>query len=227
VTLHFAESLDGRIATSSGAARWISGPEATAFAHELRAAADGVLVGSGTVLADDPQLTVRLVQGRQPLRIVLDARGRLPESAKLLSDGVAPTLHVTGPATTTGFAPPRGAHVEHWEIPFGDGGEGVDLVALLAGLRSRGLERLVVEGGRRVITAFLRARLVDRIVVTIAPIIVGAGIDAVGDLRTERIDEALRFTTRRVWQLGGDVLIELDATTADGGDPERGAGRSL
>src|SRR6516162_952569 len=81
VTLHFAQSLDGRIATRSGAAQWISGPPATCFAHALRAEADAVVVGSGTAIADDPLLTVRHVPGRNPLRVVLDGRGRLPAGA--------------------------------------------------------------------------------------------------------------------------------------------------
>ncbi|HVY44624.1 MAG TPA: RibD family protein, partial [Minicystis sp.] len=95
VTLHYAQSLDGRIATRTGAARWISGEAATRFAHELRAAAGAVVIGSGTALADDPQLTVRLVAGRHPLRVVLDARGRLPASSRLARDGAAPTVVAT------------------------------------------------------------------------------------------------------------------------------------
>src|SRR4051812_27613026 len=94
-TPHFAQSLDGRIAPRSGSARWISGPPARRFAHELRAAAGAVVVGSGTALADDPRLTVRHVEGPQPLRVVLDGRARLPPDAKLLADDAAPTLQVT------------------------------------------------------------------------------------------------------------------------------------
>src|SRR5262249_44479616 len=96
-------------------------------------------------------------------------------------------------------------------------GEGIDLRKLLVRLHARGTRSLLVEGGRRIITGFLRKGLVDHIVVTIAPIVVGSGIDAVGDLSTERIDEALRFTTRRVWQLGGDVLVELESTRGQNG----------
>ena len=204
IVLHFAQSLDGRIATRSGAARWISGPEATRFAHELRAAADAVVIGSGTALTDDPLLTVRHVAGRHPMRVVLDGRGRLEPSAKLLSDASAPTIHVTRAGAS---AAPK--HVERWDLPAGADGAGVDLPSLLSRLAERGVKIALVEGGRRVLTSFLREGLVDRMIVTIAPMIIGAGVDAVGDLGTERIEEAIRFKTERSWRLGDDVLIEL------------------
>jgi len=209
VTLHFAQSLDGRIATRSGAARWISGPSATRFAHELRAASDAVVVGSGTVLSDDPLLTVRLVPpaspSAQPLRVVLDARSRLPASAKLVTDRSARTIQAT-----RAEAPSRlPGHVERLELPSSAQGDGIDLDALLAELLARGAKTVLVEGGHTVLTAFLRADRVDRIVVTIAPIVLGAGIDAVGDLGTESLEQARRFQTRRVWRLDDDVLVEL------------------
>lgn len=205
VTLHFAQSLDGRIATRTGSARWISGPLATRFAHELRAAADAVIIGSGTALADDPLLTVRLVPGAHPRRVVLDARARLPASLRLFHDGAAPTLHVTCAAPAIEAAP----HVERWCLPPGPGGEGVDLTALLARLAERGIHELLVEGGHRILTAFLRARLVDRLIITVAPMIVGSGIDAVGELGVEHIVDAQRFAVTRVYPLGEDVMIEL------------------
>src|SRR5262249_41134746 len=151
VTLHFAQSLDGRIPTRSGSARWISGPDATRFAHQLRAEADAALIGSGTAMADDPLLTVRLVRGRQPLRIVLDGRGRVQTSAKVLTDTSAPTLLVAALG-----APERALmpHVEAWHIPINAGGEGIDLGDLVTRLYARGTRVLLVEGGRRVITAF-------------------------------------------------------------------------
>jgi 5-amino-6-(5-phosphoribosylamino)uracil reductase len=207
VTLHFAQSLDGRIATRSGSSRWISGPPATRFAHELRAASGAVVVGSGTAIADDPLLTVRHVSGPQPLRVVLDGRARVPSRAKLLADGIAPTLHVTRAGEAHPGERPR--HVERWALPAGPGGVGVELEALLRRLAERGVVAVLVEGGSGVITSFLRAGLCDRLLVTVAPIIVGAGIDAVGDLATERIDQALGFTTERVLRLGGDVVLDL------------------
>ena len=205
VTLHYAQSLDGRIATRSGAARWISGPPATRFAHELRAESDAVVIGSGTALTDDPLLTVRHVEGRHPLRIVLDARGRVGTSAKLLRDDAATTIHVTRTPSSAELP----AHVERWELPQAAEGSGVDLAALLARLGRRGVRTALVEGGRDVLTSFLRADLVDRIILTIAPIILGSGIDAVGDLGVERMDQAYRFATVRSWRLGEDVMIEL------------------
>lgn len=207
MTLHFAQSIDGRIATRTGDARWISGPPATRFAHELRAASDAVVVGSGTALADDPLLTVRHVEGPQPLRVVLDARARVPASAKLFAEGGAPTIHVTACAAASLSAPPP--HVERWTLPLAANGEGVDLAALLARLAARGAKAVLVEGGRAVITSFLRANLVDRALITLAPIIVGAGIDAVGDLAIDRLASALRFTTERVLRLGDDLVLDL------------------
>jgi len=207
VTLHFAQSLDGRIATRSGSARWISGPPATRFAHELRAASGAVIVGSGTALIDDPLLTVRHVPGPHPLRVVLDGRARVPASSKLLADAIAPTLHVTWAGAAGGVAP--APHVERWELPPGPSGAGVDLAALLARLADRGISAILVEGGSGVLTSFLRAGLCDRLIVTIAPIVVGAGVDAVGDLATERIDQALGFTPERVLRLGDDLVLDL------------------
>ena len=205
VTLHFAQTLDGRIATRTGSARWISGPAATRFAHELRAGAGAVIIGSGTAIADDPLLTVRLVEGRQPIRVVLDARARLSASSKLVTDASAPTIHVTCSPDRRPLAP----HVEPWCLPPDPDGVGVDLEALLARLGARGVTQVLVEGGGCVITAFLRRRLADRIIVTVAPMILGRGVDAVGDLGIERLDQALRFTPARVFSLGDDVLIEL------------------
>jgi riboflavin-specific deaminase-like protein len=205
VTLHFAQTLDGRIATRTGSSRWISGPAATRFAHELRAGADAVIIGSGTAIADDPQLTVRLVEGRQPIRVVLDARARLSAGSKLVTDASAPTIHVTCTPDRRPMAP----HVEPWCLPPDRDGVGVDLDALLARLAARGVTQVLVEGGSCVITAFLKRRLADRIIVTVAPMILGQGIEAVGDLGIERLDQALRFSPARVFSLGDDVLIEL------------------
>ena len=205
VTLHWAQSLDGRIATRTGAAQWISGDGSTRFAHELRASSGAVIIGSGTALADDPLLTVRHVPGRHPLRVVLDARGRLPPSARLATDTTAPTVVATSARSSLAV------NLERWEVPAGDDGEGVDLAAVLARLRERSIESVLVEGGGRVITSFLRAGLVDRVIVTIAPMVLGSGVEAVGDLHTERLDQAKRFITRRVWRLGDDMMIELAA----------------
>ncbi len=205
VTLHYAQSLDGRIATRTGAAQWISGDASTRFAHELRAASGAVIIGSGTALSDDPLLTVRHVAGKQPLRVVLDARGRLPRSARLANDTTAATVVAT--CATALQAP----NVERWQVEAGEDGEGVDLAAVLRRLREQRIESVLVEGGGRVITSFLRAGLVDRIIVSVAPIVLGAGVEAVGDLHIERLDQAKRFTTRKVWRLGDDVMIELAA----------------
>jgi diaminohydroxyphosphoribosylaminopyrimidine deaminase/5-amino-6-(5-phosphoribosylamino)uracil reductase len=193
-----AGTLDGRVAAADGTSRWITGPEARAEVHRLRAGCDAVLVGSGTALADDPQLTVRDAEGRnadrQPLRVVLDRRGRVPATARVFDDA-APTL--VSRAATPG--------------------------ALLAELFARDVRRVLLEGGPTLAAAFLTAGLVDEAVVHIAPQLLGAGAPLVGTLGISTITDALHLHVTDVTRVGGDVQIRLRPTrhtgwsVADGG----------
>ena len=206
VVLKYAQTLDGRIATHSGDSKWISGEAERRTSHALRAACDAVLVGVGTVLADDPLLTVRLVPGASPLRIVLDTTLRLPPDAQILADA-APTLVITTDRSDSSRREALQAngvavHVVGVHPPWG-----VDLEAMLLFLRARGVRTLLVEGGGAVITSFLRERLVNRLIVGIAPTILGAGTDAVGDLETASVAESRRLRERAVHAVGDDVLI--------------------
>ena len=226
VTVHYAQTLDGRIATRTGHSQWVSGEASLRLAHELRAAHDAVAVGLGTVLADDPRLTVRLVAGRSPTRVVVDSTLRLPLDCNVLSDGAAPTIVATtcrADACRVDAVRARGADV--LVLPGATGG--VDLVALLDRLEARGVRSLLVEGGGRVITSLLRERLVRRLVVCIAPKVVGRGIDAVGDLAIDAMHEALTFERPTFTTLGADVIFEGMLRTrvgaADG--PDRPPGR--
>jgi riboflavin-specific deaminase-like protein len=218
-TLSYAQTLDGRLAARGGSARWISGPESLRHTHELRAAHDAIMVGVGTVLADDPRLTVRLAPGRDPLRVVVDSALRLPLTAAVLAGGAAPGTLLA----TTDRAPPArqaalaalGAAV--LRLPSTPEGR-VDLAALLMALAARGVGTVMVEGGARLLTALLRARLADRLVVTIAPTILGAGIDAVGDLGIADLSQAIRLVDAQVTPYGVDLV--LDARIVYSGDPE-------
>lgn len=207
VTLHFAQSIDGRIATRTGASKWISGPEATRFSHELRTEADAVIIGSETALVDDPRLTVRLVDGSNPIRVVLDTRERVPESSHLLSDPTARTILVGKRRRPT-----SAAHVTSWALPVDAVGR-VLLDEVLRMLHAEGARRVLVEGGQSVITSFIRAGLADRLVVTVAPLFIGSGVDSVGQLEVDAIDQARRYRCERSWRLGEDVMIELGRRT--------------
>jgi GTP cyclohydrolase II len=214
VALKYAQTLDGRIATRSGDSKWISGEHERRISHALRAACDGVLVGVGTAIADDPQLTVRLVPGSTPVRIVLDSGLRLPLESKVL-DGDAGTLVVT----TERSAPKQRRDLERRGVGVrvvDAGPAGVDLAQALAMLHETGVRSLLVEGGAEVITSFLAAGLVDRVIVGIAPTIVGAGTEAVGDLQVDRISAGLRLTGRSVYTAGDDVLLAADVAGAAG-----------
>ncbi|MCA0143424.1 bifunctional diaminohydroxyphosphoribosylaminopyrimidine deaminase/5-amino-6-(5-phosphoribosylamino)uracil reductase RibD [Blastococcus sp. LR1] len=187
-----AATLDGRVAAADGSSRWITGPEARAEVHRIRAGCDAVVVGSGTALTDDPQLTVRDADGRnadrQPLRVVVDRSGRLPATARVLDDA-APTL------------------VSRAETP----------TALLAELFARDVRRVLLEGGPTLAAAFLRDGLVDEVVVHLAPKLLGAGPSLVGDLGITGIGSALSFTVAGLTPLGGDVEIRLHPTRHTGG----------
>lgn len=208
VVLKYAQTLDGRIATSSGDARWISGEEERRISHSLRAGCDAVLVGIGTVLLDDPQLTVRMVPGASPLRVVLDSTLRVPASAKIL-DPDAPTLFLT---TARSDAASRASleerHARVRVVPEGPGG--VDLASALAALRAEGVSSLLVEGGAKVITSLLAAGAVDRLVVGVAPKIIGQGTEAVGPLGVDRVAHGIRLTNRCVHMMVDDILLAWD-----------------
>ncbi|HZM41637.1 MAG TPA: GTP cyclohydrolase II RibA [Acidimicrobiales bacterium] len=208
VVLKFAQTLDGRIATATGDARWISGEAERRVSHALRAACDGVLVGVGTVVRDDPQLTVRMVPGASPRRFVLDSTLRLPLGAKVLGPDAATTILTTDRARREHRRALAERQVGVEVMPAGP--QGVDLRAALAALRRAGVETLLVEGGARVITSLLGAGLVDRLVVGVAPRIIGQGTDAVGPLGITSVADGLRLVNRSTHVVGEDLLIAGD-----------------
>jgi diaminohydroxyphosphoribosylaminopyrimidine deaminase / 5-amino-6-(5-phosphoribosylamino)uracil reductase len=209
VTLSYAQTLDGRLATSTGSSRWISARESLRFAHELRAEHDAIMVGVGTVCEDDPRLTVRLATGRDPLRVVVDSTLRTPPTAAVLKEGAAPgtVLAVNDRASVAKRNEVRALGATVLCLPTSAGGR-VDLIALLAALHQRGVGSVLVEGGAQMITALLQARLVDRLVVCVAPKILGAGVEAVGDLGIRQLARALLMTETSVTHYGVDLVLD-------------------
>ena len=195
------QSLDGRIATENGASHYITGPAGLRHLHRLRALADAVVVGASTVRHDDPRLTTRHVPGDNPVRVVIDAHGRLDPRRNVFCDGAAPTLVVTA-RPAPGAPPGRAALVE---LPAADGA--LDPAAILAALRARGLHTILVEGGGQTVSRFLQCGCLDRLHLMVAPMIIGSGrpgltLPAIADL-----DEALRPRCRR-YPMGDDILFD-------------------
>ncbi len=217
VTVKFAQTLDGRIAASTGNSRWISSPASRRLAHKLRSLNDAIIVGAGTVLADNPQLTVRLVRGRSPIRVILDSRLRMPLEAKVLAEQEeAPTII----ATTSGADEAKRHALQRMGIEVlvirpDERGE-VHLGHLLEVLGQRNISSVLVEGGAETITSFLRLGLADRLVAIVAPKIMGKGIEAVGELNIKEAGQALKLSFTRVYRSGEDVVME--ARVKHGGD---------
>jgi diaminohydroxyphosphoribosylaminopyrimidine deaminase/5-amino-6-(5-phosphoribosylamino)uracil reductase len=210
VTLKLATSLDGRIALGTGESRWITGSAARRRGHLLRAEHDAIMVGSGTALADDPDLTCRLpgLEERSPIRIVADGRLRLPPTARLVRDaGRVPTWLLTAEGhPEPRLAPYQAAGVEILAVPPGPDGA-LDPAVALAQLGGRGLTRLLVEGGARLAAALLRAGLVDRLAwFRAASVIGGDGRPAVGGLDLTALAAAPGFRREAVLPLGDDLL---------------------
>lgn len=197
------QSLDGRIATQSGHSKYINGPAGLAHLHRLRALVDAVVIGVGTALADDPQLTVRRVAGPQPVRVVIDPNGRLPASAKVFTGDGIRRLWVTAEATQC--APPSG--VEILTLPAAGGR--IAPAAILAALAERGLRRILIEGGADTVSCFLAAGCLDRLHVMVAPIILGSGRASFILPPVERADQALR-APMRTYRLDDEVLFDCD-----------------
>jgi riboflavin-specific deaminase-like protein len=213
VTVCYAQTLDGRLATADGSSQWISGPESLQLVHRLRAEHRGIMVGAGTVLHDDPRLTVRLVAGQDPVRVIVDSTLRTPLDAAVLAGEAArgTILAVTerAPAERRVAATALGATV--LAVPATQSGH-VDLEVLLVALHERGVDSLMVEGGARLITSFLRGRLVDRLVVTVAPKVLGAGIEAVGDLGITDLAAAIVLTDVTTTAYGADLVFDARVT---------------
>lgn len=203
VTWKLAASLDGRVAAADGSSRWITSEEARADAHRLRAESDAVMIGSGTLRADDPQLTVRHVDAsRQPLRVVVDTAARISARARVLDD-VAPTLiavaldvkadHLLGRAEVVRL--PRGSR-------------GLNLPALMKALQERGIHSVLLEGGPTLAGSFVSAGLVDRVVAYVAPILIGgSGLPALGAAGGQSLDTALRLRFEEVARIGPDLKL--------------------
>jgi diaminohydroxyphosphoribosylaminopyrimidine deaminase / 5-amino-6-(5-phosphoribosylamino)uracil reductase len=191
LTWKYAATLDGRSAAADGTSQWITSPPARADVHELRSTVDAIIAGLGTVLADDPQLTVRnLADGslaiKQPLRVVVDSGGRTPKNARV-RDGAAPTWIAT-------------------VAELGSGPDGrTDLSALLAGLYARGVRAALLEGGPTLAGAFLAAGLVDKVVGYVAPKLLGAGSSALVGAGVDSIAEAIVLELTDVTQIGPDL----------------------
>jgi diaminohydroxyphosphoribosylaminopyrimidine deaminase/5-amino-6-(5-phosphoribosylamino)uracil reductase len=208
VTLKVAASLDGKVAAADGTSRWITGEDARAEVHELRRRVDAVLVGSGTAVADDPALTFRTpgLEGEQPLRVVLDASGRTPETAQLFDDA-APTLIVTTddvPADRVAAWRAAGADVA--QVPAADGG--VDVAAALGLLGERGICHVLVEPGPKLAASFVERGLADRFVIYLAPKLIGGDAPGLFASGAKTITDAWELDIADVRRVGDDIRIE-------------------
>jgi riboflavin-specific deaminase-like protein len=205
---HLGQSLDGFIATRAGDSQFVTGPENILHLHRMRALSDAVVVGAGTVAADDPLLTTRQVSGPNPLRVVFDPGHRLDERYRIFSDTETPTLYAC-----------RDSHLRPGESRFGAAdilplaciGDTSPVAELLAALRARGCHRVFVEGGGVTVSAFLQAGLLDRLQMAVAPLIVGSGKPAIR-LEPKDVLSDCQRPAYRVFRMGGDVLFDCDLT---------------
>lgn len=209
VIAQLGQSLDGRIATPTGASRWINRDCALDHLHRIRANVDAVVVGIGTIAADDPLLTVRRVKGPQPARVVIDPNGRLSQTARCLANNGSPCLIVRthdGPV-------PSGAEA----IVVPRTGPIVAPADIVAALFARGLRRILIEGGATTVSSFIDAGVVDRLHVLVAPIILGSGTTGLSLTPIRGLDEAFRPVTRVHVLDDGDVVFDCDLRNKDRG----------
>lgn len=203
---HLGQSLDGFIATHSGDSQWVTGHENILHLHRMRALCDVVIVGAGTVAADDPQLTTRLVDGSNPLRVILDPSRRLTDRFSVFTDESVPTLyacaraHIRPGEQQVGCATIVGLEGE---------GAGIDTAGLLRMLRERGCKRIFVEGGGVTVSSFFEADLLDRLHIAVAPLIIGNGRPAIRLAARDALRDCRR-PAYRVFRMGGDVLFDCD-----------------
>lgn len=203
---HLGQSIDGFIATHAGESQYVTGEENIRHLHRMRALCDAVVVGAGTVAADDPQLTTRHVSGPSPVRVVLDPTRRLADHYRVFNDDTADTLYVCGRSLA-------GRGETHFGratmVAVDDGGDGVDVTEVLRLLRARGCHRIFVEGGGVTVSMFLEANLLDRLQIAIAPLLIGDGRPAIRLPARAALGECHR-PKYRVFRMGGDVLFDCE-----------------
>jgi diaminohydroxyphosphoribosylaminopyrimidine deaminase/5-amino-6-(5-phosphoribosylamino)uracil reductase len=217
VVLKLAQSMDGKIATKSGDSRWISSNESRKLVHRLRAEIDAVVIGAGTARTDDPRLTVRQVKGRNPYRIVVAGRQPIPRSLRLLSQMKDHKTIVAIPTASrrdTKSARLEKSDVTIWNVRAERDGT-VSPHDLVQRAHAFGFRSLLVEGGSRLATSFLRSRLVDKVIMFTAPILVGDGVSALGSIGVGKMADAVSFRQYAVTSLGRDwVFVGYPSWTA-------------
>ena len=207
VVAQLGQSLDGRIATPTGHSHYINALSSRVFLHLLRARVDAVLIGVGTAVADLPSLTTRHVDGPSPARVIIDPRARINADNPVFNDDGVEVIHVFDPS----HPPPRyGAHVQSMTLPIDDNQDTgfANLPALLDQLAERGLNRILVEGGRTTVSRFMEAELIDRLYFMLAPLLIGSGPAGIELPPIEHLDQATRGQMRSL-QWGEELLIEF------------------
>ena len=213
---HLGESLDGFIATLAGESQWVTGEQNMLHMHRLRALSDAVVVGAGTIAADDPQLTTRLVAGSNPLRVVLDPARRLGPDHRVFTDDAAETLYLCARSLTRADERCIGRAMI---VGVEEHGDGIDVAGVVRLLHARGCTRIFVEGGGVTVSMFLEAKLLDRLHIAIAPVFIGDGRPAIRIPPRVALGDCPR-PRYRVFRMGGDVLFDCDFSGArnDGHD---------
>ncbi len=206
------QSLDGRIATQSGHSHYINGLESRVHLHRLRALVDAVVVGAGTASEDDPLLTVRHVEGRQPTRVILDPRGRVPSTLQLFRESLpgearAPTLHLVG--DTVELVEASAGHVTRIRLPLSEGS--FSPARVLDALAERGFRHVLIEGGGVTVSRFLEAGVLHRLHLLVAPLLIGSGRPGLAMTPIATLDQAYR-PRARTFRCGDDTLFDLDLT---------------
>lgn len=207
VIVKSAQSLDGRVATSNGDSKYITGVAALKYAHKLRAEVDAVLVGAGTARVDNPSLTVRRVRGKNPLRIILSTSLNIPRRSRMFGDGNGPViLASTKKAITRSEKKFSDRNVSFWPIRH-SGPKRLDLCAFLDKAAEFGLQSILVEGGPSLATSFIRQGLADKVIVITAPLMIGKGVSTFGDFGVSSLTQAIRFRQAGFSALGNDCLF--------------------
>lgn len=197
------QTLDGRIATVSGQSKYVNGSAGLIHLHQLRALVDAVIIGIGTALADDPQLTVRLVNGKSPARAVIDPKGRLPHKSLIWQEDGIQKIWIVADGVVV-KPPPQ---VELLSLPAIEGR--IDPAHVLQGLYARGLQRILVEGGAETISRFIMAKCLDRLHLIVAPIVMGSGRPSFNLPPIEHMDQAVRLDVQ-THLIGSDVVFDCD-----------------